>query len=89
MGYLEKKASRFRKSRRLGGKDMEELITKLQEEGGMEWTEEGVAGTRVAEQEAVKEAVDEGLLQPNRIPPNFKQQGIFRILCKNPNGLNN
>jgi hypothetical protein len=41
------------------------------------------------EQEAVKEAVDKGLLQPHGIPPNSKQQGTFRILCKNPNGLNN
>jgi hypothetical protein len=29
MGYLEKRASRFRKNGRLGGEDMEELITKL------------------------------------------------------------
>jgi hypothetical protein len=37
----------------------------------------------------VKEARDEGLLQPHGTPPNLKQNGIFRILCENPNGLNN
>ncbi len=65
--------------------DMEELLEKLREEEGIEHTEEGAAGTRAAEQGAVKEAVDEGLLQPHGIPPNSKQ----RILCENPNGLNN
>ena len=69
--------------------DMEELLEKLREEEGIERKEEGAAGTRAAEQGAVKEAVDEGLLQPHRIPPNSKQHRIFRILCKNPNGLNN
>jgi hypothetical protein len=29
MGYLEKRASRFKKNERLGGEDMEEFITKL------------------------------------------------------------
>jgi hypothetical protein len=28
-------------------------------------------------------------LQPHGTLPNTKQDGIFRILCKNPNGLNN
>ncbi len=43
----------------------------------------------MAEQVAVKEAMEEGLLQPHGIPPNSKQDRIFRILCENPNGLNN
>ena len=68
---------------------MEEIIKKLQEEEGYEGTDEGIAGARVSEQEAVKEAMEEGLLQPHGIPPNSKQDGIFRILCENPNGLNN
>jgi hypothetical protein len=32
--------------------------------------------------------MEEGLLQLHGIPPNSKKEGIFRILCKNPNGLN-
>jgi hypothetical protein len=38
---------------------------------------------------AVREAILEGLLQPHGTPPNTKQDGIFRILCENPNCLNN
>ncbi len=37
----------------------------------------------------MSEAVAEGLLQPHGTPSNSKQDGIFRILCKNPSGLNN
>ena len=68
---------------------MEKIIKKLQEEEGNKGTEEMIAGARISKQEAVKEAMKEGLLQPHGIPPNSKQDGIFRILCKNPNGLNN
>jgi hypothetical protein len=32
--------------------------------------------------------MEEGLLQLHGILPNSKQEGIFRILCKNPNRLN-
>ncbi len=35
------------------------------------------------------EAVEEGLLQVHGIAPNSKQEGIFRVLCKNANGFNN
>ena len=35
------------------------------------------------------EAVEEGLLQVHCIPPNSKQEGIFRVLCENANGFNN
>ncbi len=41
------------------------------------------------EQEKVLEAVEEGLLQVHGTAPNSKQQGIFRIMGKNCNGLNN
>jgi hypothetical protein len=37
----------------------------------------------------VMEAVEEGLLQIHGTAPNTKQQGIFRILGENCNGLNN
>ncbi len=30
----------------------------------------------------------EGLLQPHGTPPNSKQDGIFRLLCKNLNRIN-
>jgi hypothetical protein len=89
MGFLEKRASRFRKNGRMRKVDMEELLEKLREEEGIERTEEGAAGARAAEKGAVKEVVDKGLLQPHGIPPNLKQHGIFRILCENSNGLNN
>jgi hypothetical protein len=74
----------------MGGEDIEEIIKKLQEEEGNEGSaEEGTANAHASEHKAVKEAMEEGLLQPHGIPPNSKQEGIFRILCKNPNGLNN
>ena len=44
---------------------------------------------RVAERAAVHEAITEGLLQPQDLPPNTKQDEIFRLLCENPNGFNN
>ncbi len=31
----------------------------------------------------------EGLLQPHGIPPTQSGTGFFRLLCENPNGLNN
>ncbi len=68
---------------------MEEIIRKLQEEEGNKGTEEGIASAHASEHKAVKEEMEEGLLQPHGIPPNSKQDRIFRILCKNPNGLNN
>ncbi len=37
----------------------------------------------------VLEVVEEGLLQVHGTAPNSKQQGIFRIMGKNCNGLNN
>jgi hypothetical protein len=89
MGYLEKRASKFRKNEQMGGKDMKEIIRKLQEEKSNEGTEGGIASAHASEHKAVKEAMEEGLLQPHGIPPNSKQDKIFRILCKNPNVLNN
>ncbi len=37
----------------MGGEDIEEIIKKLQEKEGNKRTEEGIAGARVSEQEAV------------------------------------
>ncbi len=68
---------------------MEEIIRKLQEEEANEGTEEGIVSAHASEHKAVKEVMEEGLLQLHGIPPNSKQVGILRILCENPNGLNN
>jgi hypothetical protein len=89
MEYLEKRANRFRENGQMGGKDMEEIIKKLREEEGSEGSEERTANAYASDNKAVKEAMEEGLLQLHGIPPNSKQKGIFRILCKNSNGLNN
>ncbi len=68
---------------------MEEIIHEIKErdeqesgieESGLEYTEE---------QNQVMEAVKEGLLQIHGLAPNTKQQGIFRIMGENCNGLNN
>jgi hypothetical protein len=40
MGYLEKRANRFRKNGPMGGQDIEKIIKKLQEEEGNEGSEE-------------------------------------------------
>jgi hypothetical protein len=89
MGYLEKRASRFRKNGRMGSEDMEEIIKELSKKESNRGSEDGTETARISEHEAVKEARDEGLLQPHGTPPNSKQDRIFRILCENPNGLNN
>ncbi len=41
------------------------------------------------EHRQVSKAVEEGLLQTHGTAPNTKQQGIFRIMGENCNGLNN
>ncbi len=70
--------------------EMEEIIAELKE-GTEERKDEGrsESNTRMAEHGAVWEAIMEGLLQLHGTLPNTKQDGIFRILCENPNGLNN
>ncbi len=68
---------------------MEKFLSELKgaEEGDV--TREMEDSARVAERKAVHEAITEGLLQPHGLPPNTKQDGIFRLLCENPNGFNN
>jgi hypothetical protein len=73
----------------MGSEDMEEIIKELSEKEGNGGSEDGTKTARILEHEAVKEARDKGLLQPHGTPPNSKQDRIFRILCENPNGLNN
>ncbi len=90
MTYLEKWADRFRRNGRWRGEEMEEIIAELKE-GMEERKDEGrsESNERMTEHVAVREAIMEGLLQPHGTPPNTKQDGIFRILCENLNGLNN
>lgn len=68
---------------------MEKFLSELKgaEEGDV--TREMEDSARVVERTAVHEAITEGLLQPHGLPPNTKQDGIFRLLCENPNGFNN
>jgi hypothetical protein len=89
MGYLEKRANRFRKNERMRGKDIEEIVRQLHADEGSGGLADKTATVQASEHEAVKEAMEEGLLQPHGTPPNSKQDGIFRVLCKNPNGLSN
>jgi hypothetical protein len=74
----------------LQDEDLESIIEDMRKE--MTTTDGGThdGGTPRAEEHArVLEAVEEGLLQTQGIAPNSKQDGIFRILCENVNGLNN
>ncbi len=73
----------------MGGKDIEEIVRQLHTEKGSGGLADKTATVQASEHEAVKEAMEEGLLQPHGTPPNSKQDGIFRILCENPNGLSN
>ncbi len=68
---------------------MEEIVKELSEKEGNGGLEDGTETAHISEHEAVKEAIDKGLLQPHGTPPNSKQDRIFRLLCENPNGLNN
>ncbi len=89
MAFLEKRADMFRRNGRWHGDKMEEIIAELKgrEEGRDDSSAE--CNARMAEHVAVREAITEGLLQPHSNLPNTKQDGIFRLLCKNPNGFNN
>jgi hypothetical protein len=89
MGFLERRVQKFRKNGKMTGGDVEDFLEKLREEEGIGHEGKEATLARVVEQGAVKEAVDKGLLQMHGNPPNLKQQGIFRILCENPNGLSN
>jgi hypothetical protein len=68
---------------------MEDRITELK--GAEVERDDGDAesNAHAAEHAAVQEAITEGLLQPHGTSPNTKQDGIFPLLCKNPNCLNN
>ena len=68
---------------------MEDIISELKGAEGGDVTQEMENSARVAECTAVHESITEGLLQPHGLPPNTKQEGIFWLMCENPNGFNN
>ncbi len=74
----------------MAGEEMEEIIAELKE-GTEERKDKSrpESNVHMAEHVAVREAIMEGLLQPHGTLPNTKQDGIFKMLCENPNGLNN
>ncbi len=87
MEYLRMRADRFRRNQRLSGEEMEKIIAKLKRAEEEKGNGDAESNTRVAEHVSIREAITEGLLQPHGTLPNTKQDGIFRLLCKNPNGL--
>ena len=88
MEYLGKRAERFRRNWRLHGEEMEDIIMELKGAEEMRGDGDPESNACATEHAAVQEAINEGLLQPHSTLPNTKQDGIFRLLCKNPNGLN-
>ena len=68
---------------------MDVIIQKMRKELEVEGEIRSSGDTRAEEHAQVLEAVEEGLLQTHGIPPNSKQEGIFRMLCENTNGFNN
>ena len=91
MEQLQIRANRFRKQRRLEDQDLEEIIRDIKE--GSKTEVEGDSGSaneaEKDEHRRVRKAVEEGLFQIHGSAPNTKQQGIFRIMGENCNGLNN
>jgi hypothetical protein len=91
MEQLRNRADRFRKQGRLQDEDLEEIINKIKAgEDFKDDLEDGKGATAAKDKHGnVLEAVEEGLLQVHGTAPNSKQQGIFWIMGKNCNGLNN
>jgi hypothetical protein len=90
MEHLRRQVDRYRKQGRLHDDEMETIIEEMRKEMTVKEGGGEASDTARAEEHArVLEAVEEGLLQIQGIAPNSKQDGIFRILCKNPNRFNN
>jgi hypothetical protein len=91
LDQLRVRAEQFRKQGRLRDEDLEEIIKEIKETGGIEDDEANTKEARASmdEQNKVREAVEDGLLQTHGMAPNTKQHGIFRILGENCNGFNN
>jgi hypothetical protein len=91
MKQIRDRVDRFRKQGRLQDEDLEEIIKEIKAGKDFKDDAEDGIGRMVAkdEHDKVMEAVEEGLLQVHGTAPNSKQDGIFRIMGKNCNGLNN
>ncbi len=90
MKQLRYRADKFRKQERLQDKELEDIINEIKEGDDIMKTNKGRSGTVATEEhKRVMEAVTEGLLQIHGTAPNTKQDGIFRIMGKNCNRLNN
>jgi hypothetical protein len=89
MEYLRSRADRIWRNRRLRREEMEEIIVELKRSEEEKGNGDVESNAHAAENAAVREAITEGLLQSHGTPPNTKQEGIFQLLCKNPNSLNN
>ncbi len=91
MEQLWIKADQFRKQGQLQDWDLEEIINKIKAGGEFEVREDSCNAETAAKdkQKWFLEAVKEGLLQVHGTGHNTKQQGIFRIMGKNCNGLLN
>jgi hypothetical protein len=90
MEYLRQQADRFRKQGRLQEEDVETILKEMKEK--METAdieEENKDTTKADKHQKVMEAVNKGLMQVHGSAPNSKQDGVFRIMCKNVNGINN
>ncbi len=90
MEYLRQRADRFRKQGRLREEEVKTTIKEMKEKMGVaDIKEEEKETTKADKHQKVMEAVNEGLMQVHGSAPNSKQDGVFRIMCKNTNGLNN
>ncbi len=91
MEQLRNRADWSRKQGRLQDEDLGEIIWSIKAGKDLTDDEKDENATSAAndEQEKVSEAVEEELLYVHGTAPNSKQQGIFRIMGKNCNGLNN
>ncbi len=91
MEQLQIRANQFRKQGRLEDQDLEEIIRDIKEGSKTEVVGDSGSADEAAKDEhrGVREAVKDGLLQIHGTAPNMKQQGIFRIIGENCNGLNN
>jgi hypothetical protein len=91
MEQLQIRADRFRKQGSLREEDLEEIINGIKENKDIKDNEgdDKAATAATDKHNTMLEAVEEGLLQVHGMPPNTKQQGIFRIMGKNCNGFIN
>jgi hypothetical protein len=90
MEQLRVRAEWFGRHVRLKEEEVETIIEEMKKEVD----DQGEGGqnndaTRLVEHQMVLEAMNKELLQVHRIAPNSKQDGMFRLMCKNTNGFNN